>query len=95
MERRSQEDRDAAGEEGVREMSAGLLGARHDETELRARHVLQQIRPRLRVLRILLEVCVRARHLRMPHCEMLKFMQIFLSSTLTLIVVGMPIIISV
>ena len=63
MKRRSQEYRDAAGEEGVREVSAGLPAAGHDQAELRAHHVLQQLRPRLRALRILLEICIRACHL--------------------------------
>ncbi len=63
VERPSQEDRDTAGEEGIREVSAGLLAAGHDQAELRARHVLQQLRPRLCALRVLLEVCIRACHL--------------------------------
>ena len=64
VEGRPQEDRDAAGEEGVRQVPAGLRIAGHDEAELRLRHVLQQLRLRLRALRVLLEVLVRAGHLR-------------------------------
>ncbi len=63
VEGAAQEDRDAASEEGVRKVSSGLLAPRHDEAELRMRHVLQQLRPRLCLLCILLEVCIRARHL--------------------------------
>ena len=63
MEGASQENRDAAGEEGVREVPTGLSAAGHDQAELRARHILQQLCPRLRVLRILLEINICACHL--------------------------------
>ena len=63
MKGRSKEDRDAAGEEGVREVSAGLLVPGHDQAELGARHVLQPLGLRLSVRRVLLEVRIRACHL--------------------------------
>ena len=60
----SQEHRDAAGDEGLRQALTGLAVARHDQAEDAAGHALQHAPVRLHLQLVEMKLLVCARHLQ-------------------------------